>query len=385
MGDGGGLYLRVKASGSKSWSFVWKHGGKRTESGNIVPNEIGLGPYPAITLADARKKAAKYRELVANGGNPKTAKAKTSEPTFEECVGLFLDSMESQWRNPKHRAQWRMTLGESYCKPILTKHVSEINTEDVLGILTPHWQTKHETASRIRGRLERVLDYAKARGWRIELNPALWRGHLKSLLPARQKLTRGHHAGMPYKQLPAFIDRLRRHEATAARTLEFLILTAGRSGEVLGAKWGEIDFEEKVWSVPAERMKTSREHRVPLSYAALAILGPLNEARVSDYIFPGQQLGRPLSSSTMEMLMRRMNAKPYTVHGFRSSFRDWIGEETNFSFEAAELSLSHNVGDETVQAYRRGDALEKRRTLMEAWANYLDGEQSNKIVRFQPG
>lgn len=279
-GDGGGLYLNVSPTGTKSWVYMWIREGKR--------HEMGLGAYPAVTLAAARKKAESSRSIVANGGNPIAEKAKEAEPTFGECADKYLASMETSWRNGKHRAQWRMTL-KDYCQPIRSKRVSEIATNDVLKVLQPIWSEKPETASRLRGRIERVLDYARAKGWRNGENPALWRGHLKNILPPRQKLTRGHHAAMPYRELPAFISRLRGAEAMAARALEFLILTAARSGEVYGAKWTEFDLETGIWTIPAERMKAGKEHRVPLSAQALALVKKLNEIRASDFVFPGHR------------------------------------------------------------------------------------------------
>lgn len=361
-GDGGGLYLSVSPSGSKSWVFMWNRDGKR--------REMGLGPYPAVSLAAARKRAGEHRITVAEGRDPIAEKSKQAEPTFAECVPLFLDSMEASWRNEKHRAQWRMTLTD-YCRGIAAKKVSEVDTQDVLKVLNPIWQTKPETASRLRGRLERVLDFAKVKGWRSGENPALWRGHLKNVLPARRKLTRGHHAAMPYRDVPAFVKRLQAAPAMAARALEFLILTAARSGEVYGARWSEIDLDKKVWTIPADRMKAGAEHRVPLSDRAAAIVSALNEVRLSEFVFPGQRTNRPLSSAAMEMLLRRMKADAYTVHGFRSAFRDWAGDETSFQREVAEAALAHRVGDATERAYRRADAMEKRRALMQAWADFL--------------
>lgn len=365
VSDGGGLYLRVRNADAKSWAFLYRRGDKW--------NEIGLGAYKDISLARARELASSMRAMLAEGRDPKAERDRESEPTFGECVDRFLASMEAGWRNEKHRAQWRMTLGDAYCAAIRPKKVSAILTEDVLGVLTPIWQTKPETASRIRGRIERILDFAKARGWRTGENAAVWRGHLRSILPARQKLTRGHHAAMPYREIPAFMERLRRAEALAARALEFGILTAARSGEVYGAHWLEFDLEAGLWTVPAERTKAGRPHRVPLSGAALAIIKALHETRMSEYVFPGQKAGKPLSSSAMEMLLRRMKADQYTVHGFRSAFRDWAGDETGFPREVAEAALAHSVGDATEAAYRRSDALAKRRGLMEAWADYCDG------------
>lgn len=372
LSDGAGLYLHVKSGGAKSWAFIWKAAGKR--------REMGLGPYPAVKLARARALAAEAREAVAGGRDPIADKRKEEEPTFGEAADRFLASNEGAWRNEKHRAQWRMTL-ESYAMPMRAKRVSEIGTDEVLAVLTPLWQKRPETASRLRGRIERVLDFARARGWRDGENPALWRGHLKAILPARQKLTRGHHAAMPYKAVPGFLAQLRGREAMAARGIEFLILTAARSGEVLGARWDEIDLEAGLWTVPAGRMKAGQEHRVPLSGRALAIITALSETRTSDFVFPGQKSGRPLSGMAFEMLMRRMDAGAFTVHGFRSAFRDWAGDETSFPREVAEQALAHRVGDATERAYRRADALERRRKLMEAWAGYCIAVPCGNVVQ----
>jgi integrase len=362
--DGGGLYLNVSPSGTKSWLFMWVVAGKR--------REMGLGPYPAISLAKARNRASTCRTQLEDGLDPIAERDREAEPTFGKCADLFLESMEASWRNDKHRAQWRMTL-DIYCEPIRGKRVSSIDTEDVLKVLKPLWSTKPETASRLRGRIERVLDFAAARGWRNSENPARWRGHLKSVLPARVVLSRGHHAAMPYDDVPAFVAKLRNAAAMAARALEFLILTAARSGEALGATWAEIDLGARAWTIPALRMKAAREHRVPLSDRAVAILTQLAEARVSEFVFPGQKPGRPLSATAMEMLLRRMKADQYTVHGFRSAFRDWAGDETQFQREVAEAALAHRVGDATERAYRRADALEKRRELMKAWERFCQG------------
>ena len=371
LGDGGGLYLDVKPSGTKSWAFVWKQDGKR--------REMGLGAYPAVKLATARKLAGDCREAVAQGRDPIAERQKEAEPTFGECADRFLASMEGQWRNAKHRAQWRMTLTE-YATPISAMKVSEIGTDDVLRVLNPLWQSRPETASRLRGRIERVLDFAKAHGWRSGENPALWRGHLKSILPARQRLTRGHHAAMPYAQVPAFVERLRGLEAMSARALEFLILTAARSGEVLEATWDEFDLDAGLWTVPATRMKAGKEHRVPLSKPALAIVQALHEVRISDYVFPGHAKGRPLSNMAFAKLLERMKADQYTPHGFRSAFRDWAGDATSFPRDVAEQALAHRVGDATERAYRRADALDKRRKLMAAWADYCDTAKGGNVI-----
>ena len=265
--------------------------------------------------------------------------------------------------------------------PLRNLRLDEIGTEDVLGVLTPIWLTKSETASRLRGRIERVLDAARAKGPRSGENPARWRGHLDALLPKRQKLTRGHHAAMPYEDVPAFVARLRGSDSVSILALEFLILTAARSGEVLGARWDEIDHEGKLWIVPAARIKGAREHRVPLTKRALAILKTIEKVRTGDYVFPGQKRGEPLSEMALAMAMRRLKTSDFTVHGFRSAFRDWAGEETVFPREVAEAALAHVVGDATERAYRRGDALEKRRKLMDAWASYIEAKPAANVVR----
>ncbi|MGX8011377.1 tyrosine-type recombinase/integrase [Mesorhizobium sp. ORM8.1] len=372
--DGGGLYLNVSAVGTKSWLFMWTPaGGKR--------REMGLGAYPAVSLAKARAKAGECRAAVAEGRDPIAERAKEVEPTFGDCADKFLASMEASWRNEKHRAQWKMTL-EEYCKPIRSKRVSTIGTEEILQVLKPIWTTKPETASRLRGRIERVLDFAKTKGWRDGENPALWRGHLKNVLPARKKLTRGHHTAMPFDDVPAFVLRLQSAEAMAARALEFLILTAARSGEVYGARWGEIEMNAGLWTIPGARMKAGKEHRVPLSDRALRVIKRLHDVRVSDYVFPGQKKDQPLSTSAMEMLLRRLGVD-VTVHGFRSSFRDWAGDKTAFPREVAEAALAHEVGNAVERAYRRADSIEKRRKLMQAWANYLSTPKTVNVLKFE--
>jgi integrase len=283
----------------------------------------------------------------------------------------LLAAKAPEWRNAKHRAQWAMTL-RTYAAPLWPVPVAEVDTAAVLSALQPVWQAKPETASRLRGRIEAVLDFAKAHGQREGENPARWRGHLDKLLPKRGKLTRGHHAAMAYREIPAFMARLRERDAIAALALEFTILTAARTGEALGAQWREVDFEAKVWTVPAPRMKAGREHRVLLSGQAMEILKKLAGAKTGEFIFPGQRLERPLSSMALAMVLRRLKMEGVTTHGFRSAFRDWCGEETSFPREIAEAALAHVTKDKTEAAYRRGDALQKRRALMEAWASYCE-------------
>ena len=377
--DGGGLYLRIDGDGGanrRRWifRFVWRG---RTK-------EMGLGGYPEVSLADARMARGVAEQSVHAGQDPiearrKAARTKAGKPTFGKMAEALIEAKASEWRNAKHRAQWKMTL-EHYAAPLRSRSVDEIDTAAVLAVLTPLWREKPETASRLRGRIEAVLDAAKAQGHRSGENPAAWRGHLSHLLPKRGKLSRGHHAAMAYQDVPAFIERLREREAIAALALEFCILTAARSGEVLGARWSEIDISAKIWAVPAGRMKAAREHRLPLSDRVLAIVEKLSEARTGDFVFPGQRAGKPLSVMAMEMVLRRMNFDGVTVHGFRSAFRDWAGNETHFPREVAEAALAHVIGDKSEQAYRRGDALEKRRALMAAWASHCDPGAGSNVV-----
>jgi integrase len=299
-------------------------------------------------------------------------------PTFGEMADHLIESIEPGFRNAKHRYQWRQTLTE-YAKPLRPKPVDAITTEDVLECLKPLWQTKAETAARLRGRIERVLDAAKAKGYRTGENPARWRGHLDSVLPKRQRLSRGHHAAMPFNEVPDFLARLRDMDGSGARALEFLILTATRTGEVIGARCDEINLLEKVRTVPAARMKAGRDHRVPLTYRAVEIVLSMAEVRTGAFVFPGFRQDRSLSNMAMRMTARRAGIE-HTVHGFRSAFRDWAGERTNFPREIAEAALAHVVGDATERAYRRGDALEKRRALMAAWAAFCEPNIGDVVV-----
>ena len=368
--DGGGLYLFVGPTGSKSWVFIWTRSGKK--------REMGLGAYPVVSLAKARLKAADCRIAVQEGRDPIAEKAKQAEPTFGECADLYVATVKSEWRDAKHEYQWNQTL-TNFCQDIRPKRVSAITTDDILKVLSPMWQAKAETASRLRGRLERVLEFAKVKGWRLGENPAAWRGNLRNLLPKRQRLQRGHQAAMPYVDIPDFVDRLKQSDAMAARALEFTILTVARSGETLGATWKEIDFKAKLWNVPMERMKAGAPHTVPLSAAAMSILEALYENRQGDYIFT-RVADKPLSNMAMMMMLRRMKHADITVHGFRSGFRDWCGDATNFPREVAEAALAHKVGDAVERAYRRSDALEKRRTLMQAWADYVCTVRTGNVV-----
>jgi integrase len=377
--DGRGLYLAVSEAWARSWVFRWKTGGRA--------REIGLGSLADVGLAEARKLRDEARKVIAQGSDPLVAKrarraalAAADQPTktFGKCADELIKSMAPAWRNPKHHAAWEMTL-RVYRAEIRDKPVSAIETEHVLAVLRPIWTTKPETASRLRGRIEAVLDAAKANGHRQGENPARWRGHLNKLLPMRPKLSRGHHKAMPFDQVPVFIGKLRQMEGIGPKGLEFAILTAARSGEVMGATWGEVDLNKKIWTVPAVRMKGAREHRVPLSDRAVAILREREAVRESDFVFPGMRPGRPLSVMAFDMLLRRAELD-VTTHGFRSSFRDWCGEVTSFPREVAEAALAHVVGDKAEQAYRRADALDKRRKLMTAWAAYCEPKGAGNVV-----
>jgi integrase len=373
--DGGGLYLSISPNGGRRWVFLYRWHGK--------PTEIGCGSARGVTLASARELAGAARTKLAARINPKEARKPTKGATFGEYADRLIETMQSSWRNAKHRAQWTMTL-KVYAAPLRRLPVDAIGTDDVLAVLKPLWSKKHETASRLRGRIERVLDAAEAEGLRGGENPARWRGHLDQLLPKRQRLARGHHAAMAYAEVPAFTVDLQKRQATAAAALEFTILTAARSGETLLANKAEFDVSRAVWVVPPQRMKAGREHRVPLSRRALKIVKQgMQDYPDSDFLFPGQKANKPLSGMALEMMLRRMKVEGATVHGFRSSFRDWASECMNFTNEVCEAALAHVIEDKAEAAYRRGDLFEKRRKLMEAWAVYCSAPKAGKVLAFR--
>jgi integrase len=393
--DGGGLYLSISPNGGRRWTFLCRWRGKRTE--------LGFGSARDVTLAKAREMATAARSNLATGTDPREARtaagAVTAAPTFGESAAALIEALRPSFRNPKHAAQWTMTLlgvtpkGEpaetDYCATLRPIAVDKVTTGDVLAVLLPVWEAVPETAQRLRGRIERVLAAAKAAGHRSGENPARWLDNLADLLPKRSRLTRGHHAAMPYASVPAFMALLRSRRALAAMALDLTVLTAARSGETLGARWIEFELRSvpvtvrdqgreftvagPCWTVPPGRMKAGRVHVVPLVPRVVAMLTTLQEARHGDFVFPGHKPGRSLSGMSMEMVLRRMGIDNATVHGFRSSFRDWASEVTAFPHEVVEMALAHAIENKTEAAYRRGVLFDKRRELMDAWATYCGG------------
>jgi len=374
--DGGGLYLRVTPEGARNWVLRYMLDRR--------PRWMGLGPLALYGLADARAKALDARRKRHDGIDPIDARRAerarqrleaAKAITFKECAEAYINAHGAGWKNEKHAAQWPSTL-KTYAYDVIGRlPVQAVDTALVLRVLEPIWRKKPETASRLRGRLESILDFAKARGYRDAENPARWRGHLDKLLPARSKVREvEHHAALPYAKLAAFLVALRKQEGIAARALEFLILTAARTGEVIGARWNEIDLLDKIWTVPASRMKAHRAHRVPLSPRATGILQEMRELRSDDnpdaFIFPGRKPGLSLSNMAFLMLLRRMELGDLTAHGFRATFKTWASERTSFQNEIVEAALAHVIGDKVEQAYRRGDLFEKRRRLMQQWATF---------------
>lgn len=372
--DGGGLYMIVDAAGAKRWVIYYQDGKSR--------REMGLGSVKAVSLVRAREVAAEVRARVAAGIDPikERKSAPLPEPakavTFGDVADGFMRDRETTWRNPIHRRQWRQTL-EMQAAAVWSMPIATVDTAAVLGVLRPLWTDKPETARRIRGRIEKVLDSARVAGLRSGENPARWAGHLSAILPNSERLTRGHHAALPHADIADFMAALRARPAPSARALELVILTAARSGEIRGMTWGEVDFAEALWTVPAPRMKSKRTHRVPLSLRAVEILSALKPEIVDlrALIFPSRG-GTAHSDMVFNALLKRMRkddeSLPHiTTHGFRSTFRDWAADTTDHAREVVEAALAHLVGDDTERAYRRGDALEKRRALMDHWSAFL--------------
>jgi integrase len=396
--DGGGLYLQVGTSGAKSWLFRFMRHGKA--------QAMGLGALHAVTLAEARLKAADCRKLLAAGANPLDAKkseqtqariAAAKGTTFEACAKAYIEAHKASWRQERHAKQWDQALGK-HAYPVIGKlPVQAVDTALVMKVLEPIWQKKTETAKRLRGRIECILDWAKVREYRQGDNPARWRGHLENLLARPSKLIKVEHfAALPYTKVNGFLQSLEGQAGLGAEALKLVIYTACRSNEVLGATWDEIDFENKVWTIPAERMKGGKEHRVPLTAPALAILKDLKKNRdtinivgeaPSAYVFPSPKGDNSLSNVVMLALLKRMERRDITVHGFRSSFRDWAAEQTNFPREVAEAALAHAVQSRVEAAYRRSDLFDKRHLLMEKWARHCQQEQTEgngKLLEMKP-
>jgi integrase len=406
-GDGGGLYLQITGSGSKSWIFRYWIGERDPATGEPVRDpatnkfkgrarDMGLGSFVTVSLAEARDRALECRKLREKGIDPIDARESAKRQAalerakslkFKDAATAYMASHSVAWKNDKHAAQWKATL-EKYAYPIIGDlAVHAIDTTLIMKVIEPIWSVTPETANRLRGRIESVLDWAKVRGYRHGDNPARWRGHLAKLLPARSKVRKTeHHSALAYADLPAFLVRLREQDGVAARALEFTILTAARTSEVIGATSREIDTKRKIWIVPAERMKAGKEHRVPLSGPALGVLEQINQTDGSkmDFVFPGGKVGKSLSNMAMLKVLERMERGDLTVHGFRSTFRDWAAERTNFPNEVVEMALAHAVDDKTEAAYRRGDLLEKRRQLMDAWSEYCrKAAGTDKVIPFR--
>ncbi|MNJ27765.1 putative prophage CPS-53 integrase [compost metagenome] len=385
--DGHGLYLKVSAVGSGSWIYRFKLNGKS--------RDMGLGTVNEITLVQARDSASQARRIVKDGADPVLMRQQLSSPreeesappakVFREVAEDYIEAHRAGWKNAKHAQQWTNTLS-TYAFPIVgNMPVNEIETDHILQILNPIWTQKPETAARVRNRLELVLDAAKARRMRTGENPAQWRGHLDKLLPRRRLANRGNHAALAWQQLPSFMKALNTSTDLSSIAVKLTVLCALRTSEVLGGRWGEVEFEDEVWTIPATRMKAGRQHRVPLSKAALETLRSLKNKSNSELLFPGRTVGRPLSNMAMLQKIRGMDeisvkndgpgwrneaGEVITMHGFRSSFRDWAAETTHFANIVPEMALAHKISNATEAAYRRGDLLEKRKQLMEAWACY---------------
>jgi integrase len=376
--DGEGLRLVVSPTGARKWVLRVTVDGKR--------REMGLGSFPEVTLADARTKASDARRKAQAGTDPiqartleaaQTARQAAGVPTFAEAAASYIQAHAPGWSNAKHAAQWSATLA-TYAAPVIgTKPIDQIGTEDVLKLLSGIWTTKTETAKRVQGRVENIMDWATARKYRTGENPARWRGHLDKLLPKPAKVTKPvHHPAMPYADVPAFMAELTDRSCVSALALRFLILTACRTGEVIGARWDEIDLEAAVWTIPAARMKAGQLHRVPLSSAGLAVLQALPRIEGNPYCFPGARHGKPLSNMALLQLMRGMGygvtgeRGAFVPHGFRSAFRDWSGEVSSFPRDVCEMALAHVIENKVEAAYRRGDLFAKRASMMDEWASW---------------
>lgn len=372
VGDGAGLYLSIVKAGSASWLFRYMVAGKA--------HTIGLGGYPKVGLKFARAKAQEVRDSLAQGIDPSLAKkevarqqkiAAAKAKTFDACAAEYIELQRPMWANEKHAQQWTNTIA-TYASPLIGKlPIAHIETDDVLNVLKPIWTSKPDTASRLRGRIESVLGWATVHGWRSGQNPARFKDHLEHLLPKRLASAQKHHASMPYAEVPAFMQKLQNESGMARYALEFLILCASRTGEVIAAKWSEIDASKRIWTIGANRMKAKVEHRVALSDRALEVLKTVKPFSQGEYVFAGRKHDKPLSNMAMAELLKRMGVTGITVHGFRSSFRVWAGEQTNYPFHVAEQALAHSLPDAVQAAYLRSDFFEHRVGLMRDWATFV--------------
>ncbi|MFM0286411.1 tyrosine-type recombinase/integrase [Paraburkholderia megapolitana] len=386
LNDGGGLALQIRTTGLKYWQFRYTKPDGRE-------GLIQIGPYPRVTLEQARSARSEHRAVVSRGDDPATLRKQDKagrkvvsarSMTFKQCVEEYIEARSAEWTNSKHAQQWSNAL-KTYANPVIgALRPQDIDTDLVLRVLQPIWLTKNETATRVRGRIESVMDWAKVRGLCNGENPARWTGHLDHLLASPSKVKKEeHHAALPYTEIGPFFKLLRTNTATSARLLEFTILTATRTGDSLYAVWSEFDLAVPLWTVPAERTKAKREHRVPLSSAVVALLKGLPTFGGDGFVFEGMKYHKPLSNMAMLSLLKRMGHGDLTTHGFRSTFRDWVAECTVFPNEVAEMALAHAIRDKTESAYRRGDLLEKRRELMQAWANYIDQQSDANVIPLQ--
>jgi integrase len=385
-GDGDGLYLQVGPTGTKSWFFRYRLAGSVSSNGKPMSREMGLGSLATFTLAQARERAREQRQLVAQGLDPIAERDKAAARqsiTFAQALERYMRQQE--WRNAKHRKQWASTL-QNYAKSIMPLDVAAVERRQVLAIVEPIWWKKNETANRVRGRIEIILDWAKAHQYRDGENPARFKGNLDIALKPRSKVRKvQHHAALPYSELPAFMQALSVEPGLAALALTFTILTCARTGETIGARWSEIDLEQRVWTVPANRTKGGRDHQVPLSDQALAILNTLRTtlgvtAEPNAFVFPGRKRHRALSNMAMLKILERMDRADVTTHGMRSSFRIWVAEATDFPREVAEAALAHVIADKTEAAYQRSTFFEKRRRMMSAWSDFCTGGQGSSDV-----
>lgn len=371
LGDGQGLTLAISKNGSASWLFRYMNHGKA--------KSVGLGPYPATSLKTARDKAQALRDARANGTDPAVAKRQeireqqlqqAKAKTFETCATEFIEFSKPAWKNAKHAQQWTNTL-KQYAYPVIGQRaIGEIDADHIVEILSPIWQKKTETATRLRGRIESVLDWATVKGWRKGDNPARLKGHMEYLLPKVRVGTKNHHASLPYEELPKFMAKLQAESGMARYALEFLILCASRTGEVVGARWDEIDLAKAIWTIPGERMKAGKEHRVPLGKRALEILATVKPFSGKQFIFITGKKDVAMSTMAMSMLLRRMDHGHVTVHGMRSTFRTWAGERSGYPFEVCEHALAHRLSDAVAAAYLRSDFFAKRTLLMADWEKY---------------